>query len=79
MMSFTLHSGDHVQGTGHVMQREATQLFHLIGRRAWSLRGVIGIAFGKYDQPHTPKPYDALAIDQACPQSPTPCPLSSPV
>ena len=78
-MSLILHCGDHVQGAGHVIQREATQLFRLMGRKAWSLRGVIGIAFGKYDQPHTPKPYDSLAIDQACPQSPTPCPLSSPV
>ena len=77
VMSLALHFGDHIQGTGHVIQREATQLYHLMGRKAWSMRDVIGITFGKYYQPHNPKAFDTLATDQACPHSPAPRPLSS--
>ena len=79
VMSLALHFGDHIQGTGHVIQREATQLYHLMGRKVRSMRDVIGITFGEYYQPHNPKAFVTLAPDQACPHSPTPCPLSSPV
>lgn len=67
--SFILHSGGYIQGTSHSFSEEKS-MGH--GRCCWD-------HLWKYYLPKSQSQMKSLAVSQACPYSPTSCPLSPPV